>query len=383
MTTAACLAGRGSCDPNANCTGRGGLPAPPRVCLKTPIPAWGPAASYNRIACCFRCCLLTWIRKLGLDANERHWRLRGVDHFVSQGYGGRRREDAPPPAVFMPLDFVLQPRFAISRFAHFLALETRDLDLLNASTPRTLLRSARYRVPGAWRANGTLVVLNRWGHPPELLKRIGEVMPRAGPVTLMYGDDASWRAAEVAQIRTAFTRPPLVRHFAMNLDAEAADLVHMQQVPIGLNSACGQLPALLAPRPPPPPPPPPRRERPHGARSSARVALPTTTLPEPLPARPFPKSLFPDPEPPPVESPFLESLGSPVLPPALRDPQLLCCCHRPWPYHRVRIFEQLRLAGHTHCNLSNRLPYHNLFGSYLRHRFVVSVYAISNHAIRY
>ena len=190
----------------------------------------------KEVACCFRCCLLTWINLLGLEANERHWRRRGVDHFISQGAGGRRHDDAPLlPAFTMSLEHVLQPRFAISRFAHFAAIESRDLDGLNSTTPHSLLRSSRYRVPHTSfkRANGTLVVLNRWGHSLDLLHHISETLP-AGPVALLYGDDTDWTRKELEEMRRSFSSErPLVRHMAINVDQDATHLPHVLQVRMG------------------------------------------------------------------------------------------------------------------------------------------------------
>lgn len=286
----------------------------PRSCLTTAIPAWHSEVTHARVECCFRCCLLFWTRRLGLDDNEEHWRSRGVDHFVSQGVGGKRRDDAPLPAI-APLHFALHPRFGISRFAHWQAIERRDLVWLNASTPASVLRSSRFRAPRTWRANGSLVVLNKWGHEdePGLMQRIGETLPR-GPVALVYGDDVGWRAPQLLQIRHAFAAAgrPLATHFAMNLDADALrSQPHALQVPIGLNSASQQLPVLLREHAP--------------------------------------------------------------LPPSKRSHELLCCCQRPWPW-RLRIFEQLRANGFPHCNLTERRHYTQLMADYATHRFVVSVF---------
>lgn len=271
---------------------------------------------YDRIACCFKCCLLKWIEELGLDANEAHWRQRGVNFFIHQGSGGKLRSLEATSAPIMARDFVLHPRFAVARFAHFQAIESRDLALLNDSTPRAVLRSGLLRVPHAWRANGTLVALNGWGHGPPLLRRISESLP-AGPTALLYGDDETWEASELQAIRDAFSRP-LVRHFAMNIDEKSSALPWVQQVPIGLNSASASLASLLA--------------APSWARTVVQMASADA-----------------------------------------RSPELVCCCQRPWP-HRARAFEALRAAGHTHCNLSERIHYEDLFTRYTRHRFVVSVW---------
>ena len=214
----------------------------------------------------------------------------------------------------MPLDLMLLPRFSISRFAHFLAIEARDLVGLNASTPRAVLRSSRYYAKGTQLANGTIVVLNGWWHhPPELFHRISAVLP-PGPVALLYGDDNSWRASQIRPMHEAFLRTrPLVRHFAMNMAADALALVpQARQVPIGLPKASAALPRLLA--------------------------------------------------------------RSPNLPPEQRSSQLLCCCARNWS-QRVMAFEALRAAGHAHCNLAERRwPFERMFADYQRHRFVVSVH---------
>ena len=102
----------------------------PRSCLTTTVPAWR-GVDYTQVACCLRCCLLHWVRRLGLDANYEHWRRRGVNFFVHNGAGGQRKPGAPPPPQPMPIDFMLPARFALGRFAHFLAIEKRDLDGLN------------------------------------------------------------------------------------------------------------------------------------------------------------------------------------------------------------------------------------------------------------
>ena len=212
----------------------------------------------------------------------------------------------------MPIDTVLNARFAIGRFAHFLALEKRDLVGLNGSTSRAALRSPQYRSPQKLRrANGSLIVLNGWQHSAALLSRIAaRVTP--GPVALYYGDDESWTAETLEGFRKAIGSR-LVRHFAMNVDASAAVLPHVLQVPIGLNGASIELPGILA--------------------SEGYLQAQTHH----------------------------------------RSSKLLCCCQRAWP-QRERAFAALRESGHPHCNLTERRPYASLFRSYLRARFVVSVH---------
>lgn len=268
-----------------------------RNCLSAPIPAW--QQSYNQTREAFGCCLRTWIDKLGLRHNYEHWRKRQVNFYVHNGAGGQRRPDAPPPRDMAP-DTILNARFAIGRFAHYLAIEKRDLSSLNDTAPRSVLRSPQYRVPRAHslqqrRANGSLVVLNGWEHAPTLLARIASTLP-AGPIALVYGDDDSWTAAQMQRFREAIGASRLVRHFAMNVDTSAAALPHVSQVPIGLNGASVDLPAILA---------------------SADGALQSRT--------------------------------------AHRARTLLCCCQRAWP-QRERAFAALRSAGHRHCNLTERRP---------------------------
>ena len=200
-----CLAGGEACDLRAACSA---ADWPTRECLLTPVPAWTSLAS---VTCCFRCCLLTWQQRLGLSHNEQHWQRQGVDFYTHQGQGGSRPRNAGLPFNVMASDLMLLPRISIGRFGHVVAIESRELDDLNETTPRALLHSARFRVPGTQHANGTLVVLNRWGFTPEVFRRIASVLP-PGPVALLYGDDTSWTAADVAEIAGAFppTRP-LVR----------------------------------------------------------------------------------------------------------------------------------------------------------------------------
>ena len=321
--TAACLA-----SPSAPCPGgTSGLCDVgadhfdhPRACLQAHVPAWR-GVDYGRVSCCFRCCLSLWIRRFGLSANEAHWRSRGINHFLHNGAGGMRALDpstgayVQPPHT-MPTDFVLHPRFAISRFAHFLAIERRDWEGLNESTPLRVLRSPQYRVPRlhAGRANGTLCVINGWGHSPATIARIASTLP-AGPVALYYGDDSSWTASQLQAFHDAVAQAkrPL-HHFAMNLDADAVRLPYVTHVPIGLNAAASELPRVL------------------------------------------------------LEAGKLASRDG-----RHRTRELICCCQRPWP-QRQRVFEQLRLAGHPHCNLSERRPYERLFHDYTRARFAVSAF---------
>ena len=58
----------------------------PRSCLTSKIPAWSNS-TLARVHCCLRCCLHHWTARLGLDANQAHWRQRGVDFWVSSGAG--------------------------------------------------------------------------------------------------------------------------------------------------------------------------------------------------------------------------------------------------------------------------------------------------------
>ena len=334
---------RTRCPPTDDCS-----LAQPRECLVSHIPAWRRGIDYGRVSCCLRCCLLQWVRRLNLERNYAHWRERGVNHFVHNGAGGvsqrvdRRAVGAPPPHV-MPIDWMLNSRFAISRFAHFVAIESRDLSGLNASTHARVLRGEQYRVPHVWRTtNGTLIVLNGWSHSPSLLSRVAATLPPHGPIALVYGDDVAWTADQAQGFRAAIEsagssssaataaaaadlhskrgewhhpQHVLTRHFAMNLDASAVRLPFTQQIPIGLNGASAELPPLL---------------------SSA-------------------------------DSRGLQASAS------HRSSTLLCCCQRPWP-QRGAAFEALRRAGHTHCNLTERRPYTTLFKSYLHHRFVVSAH---------
>ena len=300
------------CDAAATCSSSH---AASRECLTVPIPAWR-GVDYERITCCLRCCLLGWIERLGLTANYDHWRGRGVNFYASNGGGGQRTYASPPPRE-MPIDAMLLTRFAIGRFAHFLAIESRDLvsfkEMESASTLKEL-RRPQFRVPHHLhkRANGSLVVLNGWGHSNLLLSRIVRTLP-AGPIAMLYGDDVSWTAAEMEDLRSAMGPSRLVRHFAMNVDSSAVRLSHVSQVPIGLNAASMDLPDVL---------------RANGA----------------------------------LQSSFSH-----------RSSRLLCCCQRAWP-QREAAFAALRLAGHAHCNLTDRKPYSSLIQSYLRHRFVVSVH---------
>ena len=219
----------------------------------------------------------------------------------------------------MAMDTMLNARFAIARFAHYLAIEARDLEGLNTSTPKAALRSPTYRVPRTHhgsaqrRANGSLIVLNGWEHPPSLLGRIAATLP-AGPAALLYGDDDSWSGAQMEAFRSAVGEARLVRHFAMNVRSSAVALPHVTQVPIGLNGFSIDL-------------------------------LPILTSPE----------------------------GTLASRTAHRSPVLLCCCQRAWP-QRTAAFAALRAAGHSHCNLTQRDTYPSLIRSYLRHRFVVSAH---------
>ena len=233
----------------------------------------------------------------------------------------------------------------MSRFAHFLALEARELSALNDSTPTRELRTEAYRVPRVWsrRVNGTLIVLNGWGHTPSLLSRIASTLTSRGPTAIVYGDDSSWSAEHLQAFRGAIEhrsgsstagsppppppppphfkgtpyerRPRLARYFAMNIDASAARLPFALQIPIGLNAASADLPDILS--------------------AASAAGLQSST--------------------------------------AHRSRKLLCCCQRAWP-QRAKIFTALVSAGHAQCNLSERRPYRSLFDSYLRHRFVVSAY---------
>ena len=306
MHVAECLSSSTRCHASSSCAPQ------PRSCLTTPIPLWHARVDYSRIKCCFRCCLLYWIEKLGLDANEAHWWRRNVSFFVTNGGGGQRKPGAPAP-IKMQLDWILLTRFALGRFAHFLAVENRDWTLLNESMPRAMLRGPQFRVPRAHsrRANGSLIVLNGWRHSEALLARIASSLP-AGPLALLYGDDKSWRADEMLTFQNAMGgNKRLVRHFAMNVDADAVNLPHVTQVPIGLNGASVDLPAVL------------------------------------------------------------DANGKLQASSKHREKSLLCCCMRAWP-HRIAAFDALRAAGHTHCNLTERRPYTSLMHSFLRHRFVVS-----------
>jgi hypothetical protein len=47
----------------------------PRSCLATPIPVF---ATYERIRCCFYCCMLLWTTKLGLKDNFDYWQTRST-----------------------------------------------------------------------------------------------------------------------------------------------------------------------------------------------------------------------------------------------------------------------------------------------------------------
>jgi hypothetical protein len=300
----------------------------PRDCLTAKIPAWRRGVDFERVSCCFRGCLLGWIDRLGLRRNAAHWASRGASFFVHNGGGGGPRHAKP-----MPLDWMLNTRFAMGRFAHFLALDAKQLAGLNASTTDRTLCGEAYRVPHIGRrgdvtaaTNGTLAVLNGWGHPPSLIGRIAASLPaHDAPMALVYGDDESWTTSQVRSFREAIEQPAaegggaprraLAQLFAMNVAPDAAKLPFVRQIPIGLNGASSELPALLT-------------------AAQARG---------------------------------LQSASS------HRSRTLLCCCQRAWP-QRKAIFEALRAAGHTHCNLTEQRPYASLMSAYLRHRFVVSAF---------
>eukprot|EP00966_Prymnesium_polylepis_P309769 7157067-Prymnesium_polylepis.1 len=42
-----------------------------QACLSAPVAVW--THSFADVQCSFRCCVRFWMRKLGFDANERHW----------------------------------------------------------------------------------------------------------------------------------------------------------------------------------------------------------------------------------------------------------------------------------------------------------------------
>lgn len=284
-----------------------------------------------------RCCLTQWIRRLDLESNARHWRERAVDFVVSDGHGGSRAEgDVAAVHSAQPLDSVLNLRFSIGRFADVQAVERRDWQCLISSCPgsNTFLdervREPRYRSPHKRRNRGSLLVFNGYslGQYPEVLGAVRRALPADEAVAVYYGDDWSWRASHIQAFDAPFTG--LACHFAINVNDSAARLPSVRQVPIGLNS---QWMAALV----------------HPANISERNVSSDV-------------------------SDVLVAEGALQSHSKHRSAKLHCCCQRAWP-HRLEAYEDLFIAGHTHCTqfaLAKRGSIDHLMGQYLRHRFVAA-----------
>ena len=352
-----CLAGVGTCD--ASPCERAAVSA--RSCLAAHIPAWG-ASTLARIHCCLRCCLEVETARLGLAANERHWRARGVDFWVSTGAGTRLTADSDEPAAREPAAAaVLNARFAVARFAHVQAVTLADWTaLVEHLRMASRLRSPlppQFAAPGADAANGTLIVLNGWGWSSRNLTLPGEVGGSAagrighkgrfvhriahagrrydfedpllaifrrlrGRHAVHYGNDHSLSARVVGGYYKTALGHSLARYLAPNLDAEAAALPCATAVPLGLNSNGHALASLLLE---------PRVAALHVGRSHRR-------------------------------------------------PELLCCCMKAWK-HRVRVLRVLREQGHACSNAT--LPWTDTIEQYLAHRFVLAVWGNGRNDFRY
>jgi len=376
-----CLRGA-HCDASAPCLAGAYIP---RSCLTTLIPMWGVPAAH--IQCCMRCCLLSWVQRLGLEDNARHWARTShtlVDS-VSSGTGHRATEDGvdeghqrdagTAAARGTPLDSVLYFRFSMARFAHVQAVALADWRALVVHGADA--RSPRFSSPSAPSSRSGLVCLNGFGHilgtkrlaylnisigrgPGELPARDESVIVHSttppsgggrvvfadplhsvlrgalqphGAHAVLYGDDKSIGVTYLERVHRTLGST-LTRYFAPNLTPESSRLPYATQVPLGLNHNSYGLPSTLY----------------TGGLLDSAVGY----------------------------------VGRRHARRAHRRPSLLCCCHRLYD-HRARIAHQLNRSGFD-CGMllagGEERSWGQTMSLYAEHRFVLAMHGKGNQDFR-
>lgn len=381
-----CLRGA-HCEASAPCLPEAYIP---RSCLTTHIPMWGVPAAH--VQCCMRCCLLSWVQRLGLEDNARHWARTshtlvdsvssGTGHLASMraasiedGLDEGRRRHAGTAAPGTPLDSVLYFRFSLARFAHVQAVALADWRALVAQGAD--VRSPRFSSPSAPSARSGLVCLNGFGHilgnkrlaylnisigrrPDELPARDestimhsttppsgggrvvfpdplhsvlrGALQPH-GAHAVLYGDDKSIGVTYLERVHRTLGGT-LHRYFAPNLTPESARLPYATQVPLGLNHNSYSLAGTLY----------------TGGLLDAAVGY----------------------------------VGRRHASRAHRRPSLLCCCQRLYD-HRARIAHQLNRSGFD-CGMllagEEDRTWEQTMSLYAEHRFVLAMHGRGNQDFR-
>ena len=342
-----CLTGAVTCRRHSSCDSTIDYPL---SCLTSHIGAW--VATTARVQCCLRCCMMYWVRRLGLEANAQHWQRMRKRFDISSGTGGPEAEgeaaltrrvssagsSSNAAGDSLPLDSVLLFRFSMARFAHVQALTLSDWTALVADDVD--ITSPRFSTPSAATSPSAIVCLNGFGRimgtrkaaalnataagaasllranrtglmhatsPPgrerilfadPLHKIVHGALAPGGRHAFLYGDDSSLSGWLLEKLRVQLGNS-LGAYFAPNLSPEAlrmqaGDHPYAIAVPLGLN----------------------RNARPLAATMHVGGLL----------------------------DPDSGAVGPRQTSRAARKNSLLCCCMRPYE-HRVAIARQLARNG--------------------------------------
>ena len=96
----ACLVSSAPCDVSRRCGEA--EDAFPHSCLATPIPAW--RVPFDRIQCCFQCCMVFWLDEFGMRRNNELWmrahaELHPKDTHTFEHIDRQGLDELPPESV--------------------------------------------------------------------------------------------------------------------------------------------------------------------------------------------------------------------------------------------------------------------------------------------
>ena len=136
----ACLASPRPCDDARRCDDRHNAYA--HACLATPIPAWSVA--FNRVQCCFRCCMIFWLDEFGLRRNHELWmranaELHPRDKFTFEHVKRSGLDELPPESV-------LNVNSRVATLAHYYVEFRGKNNLLAPGSPRYAAATAAAHV---------------------------------------------------------------------------------------------------------------------------------------------------------------------------------------------------------------------------------------------
>jgi hypothetical protein len=126
----ACLASPQPCDDARRCDDHHNAYA--HACLATPIPAW--SVSFDRVQCCFRCCMIFWLDEFGLRRNHELWmranaELHPRDKFTFEHVKRSGLDELPPESV-------LNVNSRVATLAHYYVEFRGKSNLLAPGSPR-------------------------------------------------------------------------------------------------------------------------------------------------------------------------------------------------------------------------------------------------------